>query len=373
MAENDLIQANAVKDPANANLLKKISEFISTSTHVTISRGISIHFCHYINLRTQQMFDNLVNLYANVFFVHWRRYRDCIECYSPPPGVRLHIYAARCYISMWFVDLYASNREVVRKHFPLAFIERYDEELLQTSHKYDQYLTLLNASIRPTCLKHYLDDAAYIPIVVDSLNDDKSNPFGIKNFTPLKICYKFARMMNRRGLGLGLSHSTVVSDDAMGRGWWLFDWYADKRACSWFPPDGNYDLEDVTLAYILGTACTANLGPRDADEWQYFADGLVPEYLDPKRYERVSKRRFFGSHEVRTMEVDAEFSIARALAAAEGKNDQLTKEGQQDYQLTPRFKLIDWVYLHKVIFYVDDQGRDRAHRLFFDNIPESLW
>lgn len=103
----------------------------------------------------------------------------------------------------------------------------------------------------------------------------------------------------------------------------MFDWHSDKQVCSWFPPEGNYDIEDVTLAYILGTACTANLGPRDVDELQYFADALVPQHLNPKRYERVSERGFYGSHEVRKMEVDADLSIRRALAAVEGKGDQL--------------------------------------------------
>lgn len=43
--------------------------------------------------------------------------------------------------------------------------------------------------------------------------------------------------------------------------------------------EGNFNLEDVTLAYILGVACTPNMGPRDPDDWQFFG-GKVPADVD---------------------------------------------------------------------------------------------
>ncbi|KAF5764356.1 hypothetical protein HanRHA438_Chr15g0703481 [Helianthus annuus] len=351
------------------NRLKRITQHIVKFTHIFIKRGRYCHQPRYINLRKQEIFDNLVNLYACVFAAQWQHYTHCIEFYSPPTGVPLHVYAARCYISMWFIDLYVSNRHVVRKLSSIAANEHFQGSLFPVYNKYDGYLALLNASIRPTYLMHSLDDAPYIPIIVDSVNVDDSNPFGINDFTPKEVCYSFATMMNGRSLG----HSTPLSKDAMGRPWWLFDWHFDKRAYAWFPSEGNFDLEDVALAYILGTACTPNIGPRDVDDWQYFADGIVPKTLYPEKYDRVTERRFYGSDEVRTMETDAEFSLARALAIAEGKNDQSGDEAREDYLLTPRFKLIDWVYHDRVIWHVDNQGRVRMHTQFFQNVPESLW
>ncbi|KAI3824851.1 hypothetical protein L1987_06322 [Smallanthus sonchifolius] len=316
------------------------------------------------------MFDNLVNLYTNVFTFQWHHYTHSMSFHSPPTGVPLPVYAARCYISMWFVDLYASNLDVVRKLSYIAYNKYYEGELFQISHKYDHYLALLNASIRPTYLEHNLDDALYIPIVVESFNANDSNPFGINNFTPLDLCYKFARMMKGRGVGPSTSLS---NNDAMGRPWWLFDWHSDEHVCSWFSQEGNYDIEDVTLAYILGTACTPNLGPRDVDEWQYFAEGVVSQDLNPLNYDRVAERGFYGSHEVRTMEIDTNFCLTRAIAAAttnaEGNGDQ---SGEEDYVLTPRFKLIDWLYHHRVIYHIDKQARDIMHSLFGD-ISTSLW
>ncbi|MFS7890803.1 hypothetical protein Hanom_Chr15g01366831 [Helianthus anomalus] len=372
MADNHPISSsadNVISTETEAtNRLKRITQHFGKYSHILIKWGRHCHQPRYINLRKQEIFDNLVNLYANEFAARWQHYTHCIEFYSPPTGVPLHVYAARCYISMWFIDLYVSNRNVVSDLSVIAFKEHFEGDLVPVYNKYDGYLALLNASIRPTYLMHSLDDAPYIPIIVDSVNVDDSNPFGINDFTPKEVCYKFAIMMNGRSLG----HSTPLSKDAMGRPWWLFDWHFDKRAYAWFPSEGNFVLEDVALAYILGTACTPNIGPRDVDDWQYFADGIVPKSLFPEKYDRVTERRFYGSCEVRTMETDAEFSLARALATAEGKNDQ-SEEAREEYLLTPRFKLIDWVYHDHVIWHVDNQGRVRMHTQFFQDVPESLW
>ncbi|KAM0982848.1 hypothetical protein EV1_015591 [Malus domestica] len=65
------------------------------------------------------------------------------------------------------------------------------------------------------------------------------------------------------------------------------------------PAWGNYTMEDVMVAYILGAACTPNLGFRDVDDWQ---NGIVPENVNPLSYDRVKYRHFYGGYEVRTIE-----------------------------------------------------------------------
>ncbi|CAI9275747.1 unnamed protein product [Lactuca saligna] len=326
-----------------------------------------------------------------------------MESFPPPKGVSPDIYAARCYISMWFIDLYVSIRKDVRKLPAGEFHERYQGKLFFfISREYDNYLTLLNASIRPTHVKHAIDNARYIPIIADSIDVNNPSPFGINNFT------------RERDLFYGLTHIMKTSriwrfaplfSDANGRPWWLFDWHFKDHVCSWFPCKDNYDPEDVTLAYILGTACTPNLGDRDVDEWQYFAEGVVPHGdPNPGSYDRVDERRFYGSYEVRTMEIDPEFSLARMLApilsqvdpniaatvAERGTTPTTTiklrweeqsshpdiaitrneepQEGDQPMplyklvdQTTPRFRLIDWVYYCRVIRQMDNETRAIAH------------
>ena len=71
--------------------------------------------------------------------------------------------------------------------------------------------------------------------------------------------------------------STILSNK-LGRPSWLFDWHDEKRCCAWFPPEGNNTMDDVTIAYIVGAACTPHLGPRDVDDWQ---TRTLPENVHP--------------------------------------------------------------------------------------------
>ncbi|KAL4569665.1 hypothetical protein LXL04_025307 [Taraxacum kok-saghyz] len=288
--------------------MNKVTDFLSRKSQITDIRPSDIR---YVKLQTQEMFDKLVDLYAEVFLTQWHHFRRSMLYFSlyfpPKTAVPPHIYAARCYISIWFIDLYYCNRLAVEKLSPVAFKERYQGELSLISHEYDTYLTLLNASIRPTLIQNASKNTRYIPIIADCIDVKNPNPFRIKNFTPKRFFfYAFTELMKIRNLW----NFSLISNDARGRPCWLFDWHSGKNACAWFPSKDNYDLGDVTLAYILGTACTPKLGVRDVDEWQYFADGIVPHDPNPSNYDRVAKRQFYGSYEVRVMEIDREFSLA---------------------------------------------------------------
>lgn len=173
-----------------------------------------------------------------------------------------------------------------------------------------------------------------------------------------------------------------LSSETMGRPCWLFDWHTDNGVYSWFHREGNYDLEDVSLAYILGTSCTPNLGYKDVDDWQYFAEGIVPQNPNPLDYDRIVERGFYGSCEVRTMEIEADFSLSAAftpdnrtkVSTAAKRSKGLTEPAiaitsgetsnepaHEDEPLMPRYKLIDWVYHHQVVLKMDRHTRSRAH------------
>lgn len=368
--------------------LIKLSEYLFENSQIGSTRPFR-HRC--VNLRTQEMFDNLVDLYAQMFMAQWHHYTRFMESFPPPPGVSPQIYAARCYISMWFIDLYVSIRDAVWKLSADAFHEQYQGELFRFSHEYDKYLTLLNASIRPTCIKNALDNAQFIPIIVDNINVHNPNPFGINNFTPVKALFRGLTQIMKAKSRLQF---TPLSNDAIGRPCWLFDWHTGNRVCSWFPPEGNYNHEDFTLAYILGTPCTPNLGVRDVDDWQFFAEGIVPRNPNPVKYNRVVARRFYGSFEVRTMEIETDFSLSPISAQVNhniadtvaerdtrptkksrknGQSSESTmaittsseianEELQEGDQLMPRFKLVDWLYHHLVVLEMDDHKRTSVLR-----------
>ncbi|KAH9754437.1 hypothetical protein KPL71_015443 [Citrus sinensis] len=70
-----------------------------------------------------------------------------------------------------------------------------------------------------------------------------------------------------------------------------------------FPSEGNYTVDDVSLAYIVGAACSPNLGPCDEmDDWKPFPDGILPEEITTSDDERVVYICFREASEVRTIE-----------------------------------------------------------------------
>lgn len=144
-----------------------------------------------------------------------------------------------------------------------------------------------------TPIKGGIGDTTYIPILNGSPAWNTDNPFHIENYV---VDYHLVSGIIQNVKGWRIS--TILSNK-LGRPSWLFDWHEEKRCCAWFPPEGNYTMDDVTIAYIVGAACTPHLGPRDVDDWQ---TGTLPENVHPFYYERVVGRGFYGAYEVRTIE-----------------------------------------------------------------------
>nr|QRG29194.1 putative CP [Dactylorhiza cryptic virus 3] len=378
--------------------LRKASEFLFENSRIGPLRSHYDKYRRYIHLRSDQMFTALVSLYANVFHSQWFDFRRFHESFGVPQHQLGWTHAARVYISMWFIDLYVSNREAVKKISSIAFNERFGTEITFVSNEYDVYLALLNASIRPTHISLALEDSLYIPVISDVIDFTNPDPFDIPNFVKdEEYFYGLLDIMKARRHW----NFQPLSHNVLGRPCWLFDWHQQATVCSWFPMEGHFNNEDVTLAYILGEACTPNLGPRDVDDWQFF-DGQIPADLNPAHFDRITDRRFYGSYEVRTLEVDSEFTLPttaqEAHASAQKKrksgkeiephrtvrvqprrttrsdepqgppaNNDATATSSTDVVEAPRYRLEDWCYHYRVILFMDPHTRTGALRMLSHN------
>lgn len=392
------IQSNLPPLVASATSnLRRVSDFLFENSRIGPIRSHYEKYRRYVHLRSDNIFTALVTLYQSFFHSQWQDFRRFHDTFGIPVAQQGWNYAARVYISMWFVDLYVSNREAVKKISSLAFNERFSTEMTFISQEYDAYLTLLNASIRPTHISLALEDALFIPVISDNIDFTDDNPFDINNlildeeyFHGLLSIMKDRRHWNFQPI----SHGTL------GRPCWLFDWHVTNCVCSWFPMEGHFNNEDVSLAYILGEACTPNLGPRDVDDWQFF-EGQVPADLNPFNFDRLTDRRFYGSYEVRTLDVDADFTLPKtaAEAAASARKKRKGKEveaprparpSRRSSTLTitelattpaategtttttaistavvqaPRYRIEDWCYHYRVVINMEAHTRTGALRI----------
>ncbi|KAK9218811.1 hypothetical protein WN943_007449 [Citrus x changshan-huyou] len=95
----------------------------------------------------------------------------------------------------------------------------------------------------------------------------------------------------------------LVDSTLRGQPSLLFGWHEDNKCYASCPSEGNYTVDDVSLAYIVGAACSPNLGPCDEmDDWKPFPDGILAEEITTSAYERVVYRCSREASEVRTIE-----------------------------------------------------------------------
>lgn len=180
---------------------------------------------------------------------------------------------------------------------------------------------------------------------------------------------------------------STLTTNPLGRPSWLFDWHADNIVCAPFTHEGNYDMNDITVAYIVGVSCTPKLGHKDVDDWQYFQGGVVPDSVNSYPTERINAQSFFGAYSVRTYEIEREYTLpcsleeARTLlpqkprtcaATKQRKETEISEPAAGASQLTkltagqtrctdpvraPRYKIVDWVYYAKVFHGIDTDTR----------------
>jgi len=376
--------------------LKNASEFLNENQKIMFFKSHYLKYRRYADLNLQNIFNSLVGLYSNLIKSQYHRFKRLFDSLCDQVhGVANWTVLARIYVSTWFVDLYVSIREAVQKLSSVAFNEFYHHELIHCSLEYDEFLVALNAAIKPTHVQWASEDALYIPLLSrnPNWNAQTANPFAIQDFSyNIDVFYAIIEMMKSEKIW----RITNLSSNTLGRPSWLFDWHANDIACAWFPPDGNFNYEDVTVSYIVGVACTPKLGPRDADDWTYFQHGLVPDnYVSICR--RSTERCFYGSYEIRTIEVEKNFHIEipmreDQLSAAEAAIVKKRKLGDQSQGKSaasepqalvpatsssseimhyavpaPRYKIIDWLYYCMVIQGTDSHTRTGAHRMIAFN------
>lgn len=266
------------------------NSFISGPTHP-----------RYIALETQEIFKSLVDLYA-LHFQSKRLILDpMLERINLPRATDRYKHIARIYVSHWFLDLYATNRDACTR-LPLArHIDHYRTEIPHQSLIYDNYLVLLLNSMKPTKLFGLQDSSYYVPYITNTPNWKSSscNYFNIVGFTyDVTIFTALIRILTDSSHGW---QTNAYSSDPLGRPFWLLDWH-DGKAYAWFPEDDNYNRDDTNLAFILGVSCTPLLAHRDPDvPKQYPTNSPVdPNYRFP--YERTTQIVYHGGFEKRVIE-----------------------------------------------------------------------
>lgn len=372
------------------NKLTSASDFLQDNSRTGTLRTRFLKYRRYVVLRLSDIFQNLVTLYVPLFLAHWPRLKRYMDQYPPPGMIDPWVYAARCYISAWMHDLYASNREAVQKLTPLAFSQYYLREEAYYSYEYDQFLILLSASLRPTNISGMMEDTLYIPLLADEIDwNNESNPFNVSNFV---LNYDLVNGLIGILKSQKLWNIQTLVTDTIGRPCWLFDWHTDNRCCAWFPAEGNYTMDDVTLAYIVGVACTPNMAPVDVDDWQSFPNRVVPHNIRAEVYPRITNRRFTGAYEVRTLatrNLQAHYSAAVVRIAtrkrAKGKGPatasktattgdepatqatppEESEEGEIE-QLDPQFQILDWTYHCLVILNLDNHTRTGSLKMIVE-------
>lgn len=258
---------------------------------------------HYINLRIPQMFEALVSLYTHIFAIHWDQFRSFLDTFSLPENYQGNPqrYASTIYISSWFLDLYVSNRETCRKLFYAAYCdENYNLDIFLRSEEYDAYLVKLSSAIRPGFIRLNGEATLYIPrLELVDMHPLDENYFNVQGWVINDSCLLgLIHIFKERKL-IKMEKLNFVST---GRASWLFDWHDDATAYAWFVAKGNYDLDDVAVAYILGVACTPKLGPRDCGEWQYCLANAFPAQMNLVGFERAREIAYYVAIKKRVIE-----------------------------------------------------------------------
>nr|QXV86353.1 coat protein [Partitiviridae sp.] len=403
MEQGDRIPpADAVMAPAQAPprpqgiqpaLLRTATDFLVQRERITMQRSHYIAYRRYAQLEAQNMYDELVDMYAMVFNTYWQKFRRFMDHFPPPQHVQPSTHAARAYISAWFIDLYVMNRNAVQRTSSIAFCQRYATELLPMLTEYDAYLSTLSSSIRPTQIRGALEDTLYIPYISDEItlpanNNEALNPFELDHFVHnAELCTGLRDLMKE----CRIFKMAELAQNTMGRPCWLFDWHNNNTVAAWFPSEGNFNLDDVSLAYIIGVACTPKMGPRDVDDWRLH-QGRLPNRLTPADYHRVVPRRWYGGYEVATIEgeeIDQEEApagppnqqqLAKKRKAAKGKkaattstNDEPTDESQdvEEGQIiagpASRTRLTNWTYYYELVLNLEQHTRTGALRKMIIN------
>ncbi|QTG10437.1 coat protein [Marigold cryptic virus] len=288
------------KKQAVRSVERSVADYLQGQNRIGTFNDYPLRKHRYINLHVSRILDSLVVLYVHLFKIHWDKFSRSLEKFPLPTGTSdFFHYAAYTYISHWANDLYYSIRKSCQVMNPLAFVERYSQETGRYADRYDRFLTLLMNAIKPTPIVGAIADEIYIPILGKDIDfTRKKNVMGWVHWNIDNTIFQLIHQT------LELKKVTTMvptSDDPTGRPLWLFDWF-DNSAYAWFPFDGNYNEIDISVAYILGVACTPKVSLPDTDEWRIVPLKTDPKKIDVNSYVRVNPRRRHGTSEHRALE-----------------------------------------------------------------------
>ncbi|QBC66122.1 coat protein [Cucumis melo cryptic virus] len=307
---------NANPQRGGTDPLRRATDWLEDNNKVMLTFQRHIRYRRYALLRMQHIFNALVQLYQNVFSSHWHQLRRTVEHYQIPAHFAQSpwTYVAHLYISVWVVDLYASIRRACQRVCPEAYNEYFTGDFQQVIFEYDTYLSTLLSMIRPTVVNLVHETTLFVPKPHEepNFNVNDMNIFNLEGFEYNEnIVHGVISIIRDRKL-IKLDKPL---ETGFGRPFWLFDWHSSGHAYAWFPTENNYDMRDVTVAYVLGVACTPKLGPRDIDEWQYFPANVLPREIRASDYARERQVAYHGAVEVTTIQTQS-WSIPQGVRDA---------------------------------------------------------
>jgi len=386
----------ALKHGTSRPELTRIADSLEDEYQIGHVRDHPRLYRRYVILRSTQIFERLTILYRRQFNANWQLFRRTVEAFELPPNTQDPLlYAARCYVSGWFWDLYVSNRKCVEKLSHTALAQHYNTQIFHSCDRYDPLLQHLNSIIRPTHIQNALEDSLYLPLIDQTINFNvNDNPFNITNFMMNETLVQGLQdVMDQKNNAWTLFN---LSDNTMGRPMWLLDW-RNNQGYAWFPSEGNYSREDLVAAQILGIPCSPRLGPRDFDDWQIFPGGTLPATIDLTTLQRITPRHFYGAAEYRTIStgqwtipIQTGTTTREITEDTRGKRPrsegQASEEVESHMSLTPpgfdtqraqsrtiqvpsyttvyRYQIIDWTYHARVVLGINEQKQNQALRSF---------
>lgn len=255
----------------------------------------------FIELNRNEIFNALRDLYTLHFMSKWDILKRVVKFHWNSTTAEEAKYLSQVYISHWFLDVYASNREACRKLPLVCTLDKFAVEIGIQSTIYDNYLTLLLNALKPTRVTGTPDSSILIPIICTTPfwnHLDGNNYFNIDGF--ILNTELFSALMQVMTDPNSKWLMNTYSNDVLGRPFWLLDWHNDQ-IFSWFPEDENYNQDDINLALILGVACTPHLAPSDDDIPQQYPNNVVPNADTIFKYERRIPAQFYSNYDQRVV------------------------------------------------------------------------
>nr|DAD54824.1 TPA_asm: coat protein [Quinoa-associated deltapartitivirus 2] len=357
----------------------------------------------YIALRLETIMNSLLTLYTTFFKTHTHHFHRALEkATNNMVDKDTSVYAATVYLTHWLFDTYRTIRESVKKLDPIAFNEYYWQEVPTNSDVYDNFLSSLNSALRPTQINFNTAEEMYIPVYTLSQLDWTRNipfPWSKSHFDYTSFLTITQIMENKK-----LCTLTPLSSDPTGRPSWLFDWHSKgTEVYAWFPMENNFNFVDVTIAYIIGVACSPKLGSCDRDEWVNLNPATINlNALSLNNVERKTSRTWRGNSEVRTFEAESNvaiphvtetdntkfrasnkgpYKIKSALSSEEEVSSSSIEDTDTTVPSSPRIqtrssstltmdkgvhrvRIIDFCYNGQIVMRIDDTTRVAAFKKF---------